>query len=336
VCTICWVSSLPFSIFYFHRISFSNVVANFLAVPIGTWILFTALLSILVSPVAGWASIYLNNTNWLLAHVFLGIVNASAAFPGQAMNVGSVAWSTEAKMVILASGRSETVYFCQGSSKGLINPGSPSKYRRITEPFLRSEGVNRLSFLNWTKSDQDHAGSAPALLQHFKVAPTSNGSVSRQRVAEVEGISPGAGLVKTGSGRLAFGEEKLTLNDPTTWNEIRRPPPLHPVLDYQLGSFEVLLLNANRQQITALSGRMVDVVVVPSQRQYSGPELIRKFKPQAILYLQGKPGNRTSAAPDVPIWFLGEKGAVTLVLSNQGLEVSGYLGDRLTLRSRSR
>jgi hypothetical protein len=100
---------------------------------------------------------------------------------------------------------------------------------------------------------------------------------------------------------------------------------------------EVLLLNINHQQIGALPSRTVDVVVVPSQRQCSCPELVRKFHPQAILYLQGKPtGNQSPGEPAVPIWFSGDKGAVTMALSNKDLELSGYLGARLTLRSRSR
>ena len=360
VCTICWVSSLPFSIFYFHRISFSNVVANFLAVPVGTWILFTALVSILISPIAGWASIYLNNTNWLLAHVFLVIVNASAAFPGQAMNIGRLPWSTETKIVVLASGRSETIYFCGGSRTGLVNPGSPSKYRRITEPFLRSEGVNSLSFLNWTGSDQDHAGAAPQVVKHFKVAPFSSESLSGRGPATAgkadlsrhlvqHSFSDGGSeakadeapstirLTKAPPSRMLPGEEKISLNDEATWGGTKLIPPLKPVLDCELGSFVVLLLNINRQQIEALPSRTVDVVVVPSQRQCSCRELVRKFHPQAILYLQGKPaGNQSAGEPAVPIWFLGDKGAVTIALSNQELELSGYLGDRLTFRSRNR
>jgi ComEC/Rec2-related protein len=339
VCTICWISSLPFSIFYFHRISFSNVVANFLAVPVGTWILFTALVSILISPVAGWASIYLNNTNWLLAHLFLVIVNASAAFPGQAMNIGGLPWSTEPKIVVLASGRSETIYFRRGSRTGLVNPGSPSKYRRITEPFLRSEGVNGLSILNWTKSDQDHAGSAPEVSKHFKVIQGSGDSSGGSPAAagKADEASSSIGLAKVTASHVPLGEEKISLNDETGWNGTKLIPPLKPVLDCELGSFVVLLLHINRQQIEALPARMVDVVVVPSQRQCSPPELVRKFHPQAILYLQGKPGgNQSPGESAVPIWFSGDKGAVTMALSNKDLELSSYLGDRLTLRSRSR
>jgi ComEC/Rec2-related protein len=360
VCTICWVSSLPFSIFYFHRISFSNVVANFLAVPVGTWILFTALVSILISPIAGWASIYLNNTNWLLAHLFLVIVNTSAAFPGQAMNIGGLPWSTEAKIVVLASGRSETICFCGGSSTGLVNPGSPSKYRRITEPFLRSEGVNGLSFLNWTRSDQDHAGSAPEVVKHFKVTRTSfesssdrlvrhsfsdggspatagKADLSRPSEAKADEVPSPIGLTKATKSRMPLEEEKISLDNETGWSGTKLIPPLKPVLDCELGSFVVLLLNINRQQIEALPSRTVDVVVVPSQRQCSSPELVRKFHPQAILYLQGKPaGNQSPGEPAVPIWFLADKGAVTIALSDKDLELSGYLGDRLTLRSRSR
>lgn len=340
ICTICWVSSLPFSIFYFHRISFSNVVANFLAVPVGTWILFTALVSILISPIAGWASIYLNNTNWLLAHVFLMIVNASAAFPGQAMNIGGLPWSTEAKIVVLASGRSETVYFCRGSRTGLVNPGSPSKYHRITEPFLRSAGVNGLSFLNWTRPDQDHSGSASEVIKHFKVtgtSPDSSGRLGRHSEAKAYEVSSPIGLTNVTTSRMPLGEEKISLNDETEWSGTKLISPLKPVLDCELGSFVVLLLNINRQQIEALPSRTVDVVVVPSQRQCSFPELVRKFHPQAILYLQGKPaGNQSPGEPAVPIWFLGDKGAVTITLSDKDLELSGYLGARLTLRSRNR
>ncbi|HYZ74622.1 MAG TPA: hypothetical protein VE641_16205, partial [Chthoniobacterales bacterium] len=137
--------------------------------------------------------------------------------------------------------------------------------------------------------------------------------------------------------RLPRGEEKISLNDDSEWSGTKLIPPLKPVLDCELGSFVVLLLNINRQQIETLSSRTVDVVVVPSQRQCSSAELVRKFHPQAILYLQGKPaGPQSPSEPSVPIWFLGDKGAVTMALFNKDLELSGYLGDRLTLRSRSR
>jgi hypothetical protein len=302
----------------------------------------------------------LNNTNWLLAHVFLMIVNASAAFPGQAMNIGGLPWSTEAKIVVLASGRSETVYFCRGPRTGLVNPGSPSKYRRITEPFLRSAGVNGLSFLNWTRSDQDHSGSASEVIKHFKVTGTSpenssgrlvrhsfsdggspatagKADLSRHSEAKADEVSSPIGLTNATTSRMPLGEEKISLNDETEWSGTKLIPPLKPVLDCELGSFVVLLLNINRQQIEALPSRTVDVVVVPSQRQCNSPELVRKFHPQAILYLQGKPpGNQSPGEPAVPIWFLGDKGAVTITLSDKDLELSGYLGARLTLRSRSR
>ena len=136
---------------------------------------------------------------------------------------------------------------------------------------------------------------------------------------------------------MPLGEAKISLNDETAWKGLRLLTPVSPILDCEMGPFEVLLLNINHQQIGALASRTVDVVVVPSQRQCSGPELIRKFHPQAILYLQGKPAaNQTPLEPAIPIWFLGQKGAVTLALANQDLELSGYLGDRLTLRSRKR
>jgi ComEC/Rec2-related protein len=288
VCFICWAASLPFSIFYFHRISLTNVIANFLAVPIGTWILFTALGSILLCPISSWASVCLNNSNWLLGHLFLVLVNGVAAIPGQAMNVSLGTWSSNAKVVVLASGRSETVYFHTGSMNGLLNPGSPSKYRRITEPFLRSQGVNELHFLSWSKPDADHGGSVAEVVKHFQIK-----------------------MARTALGPSIFGCE--------------------------LGRFQFLFLGGNHQQNARQPSRMVDVVLAPSPRQISSAELVRRFHPGAILYAQGKSGGKEAISdPVTPIWFLAEKGAVTLSLHEQSLELRSYLGDRLTLPSRSR
>jgi len=347
VCTICWVASFPFSVFYFHRISFTNVIANFLAVPVGTWILFTALASILVYPIAGWASICLNNSNWLLAHLFLVIVNGTAAFPGQAMNVSGWPWSDEPKLVVLASGRSESFYFRQGTMKGLINPGSSSKYRRITEPFLRSEGVNHLSFLNWTRSDQDHSGSAMDLSKHFNMAIESPATEFHSRMSGSSSLPFGSRdpSSRTTVSRTPTAVEKISLNQRITWKNTESNQQIEPVIECELGSFEILLLNINRQQIERLPSETVDVVVVPSPRQCSYAELLRRFHPQAVLYLQGKPGKAPQETPvktepadqsEIPVWFLGEKGAVTLTLSDKSLALSSYLGARLILRSRSR
>jgi hypothetical protein len=144
-------------------------------------------------------------------------------------------------------------------------------------------------------------------------------------------------LTKTARGPMPLEEVKINLNDESAWKNMKPASPLNPVLTCQLGSFEVLLLNVNHQQIERLPSRIADVVVVPSQRQCSAPELIRKFHPQAILYLQGKrTGSQTSAQPALPVWFSGENGAVTMTLSDKDLELSGYLGDRLILRSRNR
>jgi hypothetical protein len=155
--------------------------------------------------------------------------------------------------------------------------------------------------------------------------------------AKADKVSSFIGPTKETTSRLSLGEEKINLNDETAWSGVKFIPPLKPILNCELGPFGVLIINSNRQQIEVLPSRAVDVVVVPSQRQCSSPELIRKFHPQAILYLQGKPaGTQSPGEPAVPIWFSGDKGAVTITLSNKELELRGYLGDRLTLRSRSR
>ena len=328
VCFICWISSLPFSLFYFHRISFTNVVANFLAVPVGTWILFTALLSILVYPISSLVSVWLNNTNWLLAHLFLVIVNGSASCPHQAINVSTAWCCTDPKIVVLAAGRSETIYFHQGSASGLINPGSLSKYRRITEPFLRTEGVNDLHFLDWTRADGDHYGSVQEAAKHFGVQHL------RLYANPVEANR----LSKTSSVLTPMGAETIRLDlHGLSWDSATTNTLIRPILKCEVGSFQILLLNANHQQITRFPDQTVDVVLVPSPRQLPFSELAKRFHPRAILCAQGHPsGNHQQEPAAIPIWFLSEKGAVTLALHKNELVLTSYLGDRLALQSRSR
>jgi ComEC/Rec2-related protein len=330
VCLICWAASLPFSLFYFHRISLNNVIANFLAVPIGTWILFTALASILIYPISSWASICLNNSNWLLGHLFLAVVNGVAAIPGQTMNVSLAPWSSNVKVVLLASGRSETVYFHAGAVNGLLNPGSPSKYRRITEPFLRSQGVNELHFLSWSKPDGDHSGSATEVLRHFPIRM----DVSTCQRSDHHLLT-----------RPSAGEQNLTASESIRINRqnisatfmLARADSWPPIFGCEIGPFQFLFLGGNHQQDARQPSQTVDVIFASSPRQISSAELVRRFHPRAILYGQGKSGDEEALAGRItPIWFLAEKGAVTLTLCKQSLELCSYLGDRLTLPSRSR
>jgi hypothetical protein len=71
------------------------------------------------------------------------------------------------KLVILAAGRSNSIYLHAGDADAFINPGSDSKYRRITQPFLRYQGVNRLRLFQSCREDADHEGCLRQLERQF-------------------------------------------------------------------------------------------------------------------------------------------------------------------------
>ncbi|HEX3446474.1 MAG TPA: ComEC/Rec2 family competence protein [Chthoniobacterales bacterium] len=167
VCIVCWLATLPFAWLTFHRISWCSVAANFATVPLGASMLALGISSILAAPFCRWASLCLNNTNWLLGHLFLGVVPVFTAIPFQSTNAGEPGARDQPKLVILASGRSNSIYLHSGSADTFINPGSEAKYRRITLPFLRYEGVNRLRLLESSRHDADHEGCFKQLEQQF-------------------------------------------------------------------------------------------------------------------------------------------------------------------------
>ena len=52
--------------------------------------------------------------------------------------------------------KSNSIYLHAGGADAFINPGSDAKYRRMTQPFLRYQGVNQLCLLPSCRQDADH------------------------------------------------------------------------------------------------------------------------------------------------------------------------------------
>src|SRR5207245_9203654 len=73
-----WIGSLPFILWYFHIVTPISLFASLVVVPIAFFILAIALLSLLSTPLLAWLAVIFTNTNWLLAHLVLWIVQLLA------------------------------------------------------------------------------------------------------------------------------------------------------------------------------------------------------------------------------------------------------------------
>jgi ComEC/Rec2-related protein len=142
---VCWLASFPILALQFHRISLTSVLANFVLVPVGTWILVIGVISLLFVPVCSWIQICLNNTNWLLVKVFLFLAKTSTLIPWDNMNIASPSLESPPTLTALATGRAMVFHFHVQTTDWLLNTGNDSQWQRITGPYLRYRGINRIS-----------------------------------------------------------------------------------------------------------------------------------------------------------------------------------------------
>jgi ComEC/Rec2-related protein len=302
--TVCWLATLPFSIFLFHRISITNVPANMLTVPIGSLMLVLGAISICLHPLLHSVSVALNNTNWLLGKLFWFLVASAAHIPGGGWNLG---WSMaqEQAVVALAAGRSNTVHIHSETGDYLLNPGSLSKYRRIVEPYLRETGVNRLVRVGALREDRDHVEAFTSLVQRFNCAarwPTAMAPRTYDLGSDFQ-----LNLKPARAGTSAW---------------------------ITLGPYHLLFLeDVSPHDVPAPDARS-DVVFVRSIRDNSLPRL-RQYHP-ALLVATQKSASLSQQSISPPLYVLASQGALTCTLRGDTLLIRGWDGFQLVLRNRSR
>jgi ComEC/Rec2-related protein len=319
VCSVCWIATLPFAWLTFHRVSWCSVAANFSTVPLGASMLALGISSILAAPFCRWASLCLNNTNWLLGHLFLGVVHTFTSLPYQSTNAAEPGARSYPKLVILASGRSNSIYLHAGAADAIMNPGSASKYRRITQPFLRYQGVNQLWLLRSSRHDADHEGCLKQLERQFTCIPAM-----RQVAAQFELTDEQVG-----------DTDSMIVNLDETGIRVRAASPnrTESIL-VRMGTYHALLMSdSHRGASLRKDNCALDLLCVSSPRSFPPADVQSKYDPQIVVYAQGKRSGRPSQSPTI---FLSEEGAVTLQLCGDTLTLQTFRGHQFTFRKRMR
>jgi ComEC/Rec2-related protein len=320
VCCVCWFATLPFAWLIFHRVSWCSVPANFATVPLGASMLALGISSILAAPFWRWASVFLNNTNWLLGHLFLGVVHTFTALPYQSMNVGEPEARGYSKLVILASGRSNSIYLHGGAADILINPGSEAKYRRITQPFLRYQGTNQLFLLESCRHDADHEGCLKQLERQFTCIPFT---------------TPVADQFEPANQNLGRDLDPTIINLDETGVKLRDASPNRSEsgIMVRMGAYQILLMaDSHRRSSLETGTRAVDLLCVSNPRSFPPADVQSRFNPQIIVYAQGKRNEQSGQSQTI---FLSEQGAVTLKLYGDRLKLQTFRGSQFVLRKRN-
>jgi ComEC/Rec2-related protein len=159
-----WLGSLPLTVYYFHMISLSALVANPVVVPLAFVIMATAMASLLGGVVSvGLAAIF-NNANLVFTRVLIAIIQGTASLPGAFVAVGH--WNPAPVQITVfdfGSGGAAAI-----ESKGrlwLLDCGSTWDWENSISPWMRSIGKWSPDGLLLTHGDADHIGGALALLQ---------------------------------------------------------------------------------------------------------------------------------------------------------------------------
>jgi ComEC/Rec2-related protein len=324
VSLVCWFSSSPIALVVFHKISLSSPIANMVAVPVGTWILFTGVLSLLLTPAHGWFRVCLNNSNWLLAKIFLWSVSVMAHLPGTSINVEFPPSAETNRVTILATGHIPVVCLHSGPGTWLINSGTASKWRRIVVPYLECAGINQLKAIFLARTDKAHAEASLTGLEPFSQTAVSylGNFPERSDEALLLAANPTIRISPVLPSRATGHNHRNGTNAPVILCEFAG---LRLLVAPELAANVLPTLKCGR----------IDVAILKSSRIPSSELSNAEASVKAVIIPQ-RSSRFPAIAGGVPLLVLSETGAITIVPSRVGLELRSFHGAAVTLSKRSR
>jgi ComEC/Rec2-related protein len=173
VSTAAWFGSLPLMAATFHLATPVAIFANCLLMPLGFCILLTAAMSMLCSLVGllGPFNILFNNANFVLVNGLMALAEAFAQVPGGHFLVSGRLPFTQAPVEVtvldLPHGGGCSHVTIRGGADELIDVGHLRSYQMLTEPYLRSVGLNSIDRLWLTHGDTGHTSAVPELMERY-------------------------------------------------------------------------------------------------------------------------------------------------------------------------
>jgi ComEC/Rec2-related protein len=144
---VCWSATLPILILREHHLSLMAIFANLVVVPLATTVMLLGVAAMPLSCLSGSIAACLNNTSWLITKVILIVLHGASLIPGQSVNISVSAMMQPDRVTALCGGSGHVIHVHLKGRDWLINTGKTSQWRAITQPYLQSQGINRLDTL---------------------------------------------------------------------------------------------------------------------------------------------------------------------------------------------
>jgi ComEC/Rec2-related protein len=167
-----FLGAVPLALWHFRLLSPVGILLNVAAIPLAFGIVGLGIFSVLT----GWAlpvvAVLLNNTNLLLTHILLAVIQFGWQLPGShtyyaapdvrpgpgEVRVLALSYPTSSSAILLQTRRQHW----------LIDCGDANSFPWLLESTLNFQGVNRLDGLVLTHGDSRHIGGALEVLEEFR------------------------------------------------------------------------------------------------------------------------------------------------------------------------
>lgn len=254
-----------------------------------------------------------------------------------------------ARLTILPLNGGEAIY-CDPAGSGrnwLIDCGDQSSAEFVTKPFLRAQGVDRLSHLLLTHGDLRNVGGAELVRQSFSVqkvlmSPTRFRSPAYRILHEKFRRTPGLTKIITAGDRSG----PWTVLHPSAEDQFPQADDNTVVLRGDIRGTRVLLLSdLGKPGQNALMNRVqdlrADIVVagLPHQTEPLADALLEAIQPNLIIITDAEfPATERAslklrerlARKKIPMFCTRETGAVTLLFTRSGWRMQALNGMELS------
>ncbi len=164
-----WVGSLPLTLGHFRTMTPVGLLANTVLVPASAVSMGASCLGLLSAGLGlEKVQIAMNRLNGHLAWGLIGGAEFFSKLPGANFTL-DLRFRRDPPLhelqVLSLNEGGAAAFLRTPSAQWLIDCGSRSEWGRVVEPFLRQEGVNRLTGLVLTHGDSQHVGAAIAALE---------------------------------------------------------------------------------------------------------------------------------------------------------------------------
>ena len=343
-----WIGSLPLTIFYFHMVSLSALLANLIIIPLAFGIMATAIIALAGGLVGGAVAAVFNNANWVLIKLLLLVVQACAALPGSSVLFGSLD-KAPAAITIFDFANGGAVAAESGNRLWLLDCGSARDFKNTILPWMRERGRDSVDGFIVSHGDARRMGGAVSLLgagrpPHIVDSPLGDRSRSRKQLHEW--------LQKSGIPKsLQFAGDEIDIHPSAKWKILHPPLGLGAgladdkalVARFETPQARVLFLsdsgpNTFRNLLETRPNELAsDILVLGHHHSGILPDagFIEAVRPSVIVVSRrGEFTEHEQVDPDWAQWLHGrgislfrqdEAGAVLIHVSRTGYEVEGFL-----------